>query len=203
MLTILLALVITFALNRLSDVARSLPVPQGGLIVSLLIGARSAARFWHTRQIYIGENGGLNEQPHETVLIVGVNTITELFLVSVEEFAPQRLRVAGILAEESGMRGRAIHQKPVLGAVEELQEILQSLELHGVAVDRIVVTTSADRLGPRSLDKLLEIEKSADIAIQFLSERFGFEGVCQDDQVPSGQERNSAPRQRAVARVEA
>jgi lipopolysaccharide/colanic/teichoic acid biosynthesis glycosyltransferase len=200
-LTILLALVITFALNRLAPVARSLPVLQGGLIVSVLIGVRSAARFWHTRQIYIGENGGLNEQPHETALIVGVNTVTELFLVSVKEFAPQRLRVAGILAEESGMRGRAIQQMPVLGAVEELQEILQSLEVHGVAVDRIVVTTSADRLQPGSLDKLLEIEKSSDIVVQFLSERLGFEGACQDEQVPSGQERNSAPGQRAVARV--
>ena len=101
------------------------------------------------------------------------------------------------------MRGRAIQQMPVLGTVEELQEILRSLEVHGVAVDRIIVTTSANRLQPGSLDKLLEIEKSSDIVVQFLSERLGFEGACQDEQVPSGQERNSAPRQRAVARVEA
>jgi len=199
-LTILLALVITFALNRLAPVARSLPVLQGGLIVSILIAARSIARFWHTRQIHIGENHRNNEQPHETVLVVGVNTITELFLLSAKEFAP-RLRVAGILAEETNMRGRAIQQKPVLGTVEELQEILQSLEVHGVAVDRIVVSTSADRLRPRSLDKLLEIEKSSDIVIEFLSDRLGFEGVCQNKPIPSGQERNSAPKQRAIARM--
>src|SRR6266571_1709308 len=49
-LTILLALVLTFALNRLEPVARSLPVAQGALIVSFLVSARSVARFWHARQ---------------------------------------------------------------------------------------------------------------------------------------------------------
>jgi lipopolysaccharide/colanic/teichoic acid biosynthesis glycosyltransferase len=132
---------------------------------------------------------------------VGVNTITELFLLSAKEFAPQRLRVAGILAEESNMRGRAIQQKPVLGTVGELQEILQSLEVHGVAVDRIVVTASADRLQPCSLDKLLEIENSSDIVVQFLSDRLGFEGVCQNKPIPSGRARSIAPRQTAVARI--
>ena len=99
-LALLLTLVLTFALNRLQPVARSLPVLQGGLIVSILIAARSTARFWYTRQIHTNGNGRGKQQPHETVLVMGVNTVTELFLVSVKEFAPQRLRVAGILAEE-------------------------------------------------------------------------------------------------------
>src|SRR5262249_7420533 len=51
-LAIVLALVLTFALNRLEPVARSLPVLQGGLIVCILVAVRSTARFWHTRQIH-------------------------------------------------------------------------------------------------------------------------------------------------------
>ena len=201
MLAILLALVLTFALNRLEPVARSLPVLQGGLIVSILITARSAARFWHARQIHINGNGRTNEQPHETVLVVGVNTVSELFLLSVKEFAPQRVQVAGVLVEEPSMRGRAIQQRPVLGTVEELQDILQSLEVHGVTVNRIVVATPADRLRPHSLENLLEVEKSSDIVVQFLSEQLGFEDVSQRPSVLSGQKRNSVPGQRAVARV--
>jgi lipopolysaccharide/colanic/teichoic acid biosynthesis glycosyltransferase len=199
-LTILLALVLTFALNRLEPVARSLPIVQGALIVTILVSVRSAARFWHARQIHTNGNGRVNEQSHETVLVVGVNSVAELFLLSVKEFASQRVQVAGVLAEEPGMRGRAIQQKPVLGTVEELQDILQSLEVHGVAVGRIVVATAADRLRPRALETLLEAEKSSDIVVQFLSEQLGFEDVSQRPSVPSGQERNSAPRQRAVAR---
>ena len=200
-LAILLALVLTFALNRLEPVARSLPVLQGGLIVSILIVARSAARFWHTRQIHINGNSRANEQPHEVVLVVGVNTIAELFLLSVKEFASQRIQVAGVLAEEPTMRARAIQQQPVLGTVEELQDILQSLEVHGVAVDRIVVANAEDRLRPRALEILLEVEKSSDIVVQFLSERLGFEGDSQKPSVRSGQERNSVAGQRAVARA--
>jgi lipopolysaccharide/colanic/teichoic acid biosynthesis glycosyltransferase len=199
-LAILLALVLTFALNRLTPVARSLPVLQGGLIVSILIAARSAARFWYTRQIHNNANGNgrLNEEPHETVLVVGVNTVTELFLLSAKEFGSQRVQVAGILAEDPSMRGRAIQQKPILGTVEELRDILQSLEVHGVAVDRIVVATAADKLRPRSLETLLEVENSSDIFVQFLSERLGFEGVSQTPSGSSGRERNSA---RGIASV--
>jgi hypothetical protein len=78
------------------------------------------------------------------VIVVGVNTVTELFLLSAKEFAPQ-VHVAEVIAEETSVRGRAIHQKPVLGTVEELQDI------HGVAVDRIFVATPANQLRPRSL----------------------------------------------------
>jgi lipopolysaccharide/colanic/teichoic acid biosynthesis glycosyltransferase len=194
-LAILLALVFTFALNRLQPVARSLPVLQGGLIVSILIAARGAARFWYTRQIHINGNGRATEQPYETVLVMGVNTVTELFLLSVKEFASQQLQVAGVIAEVSSMRGRAIQQKPILGTVEELQDILRSLEVHGVAVDRIVVTIPPDRLPPCSLDKLLEAEKTSDIIIQFLSERLGFEGAPQSRSILSGQERKRASGQ--------
>jgi len=201
-LAILLALVFTFALNRLEPVARSLPVLQGGLIVSFLIVARSAARYWYTRQLRNNnKNDRANEQPSETVLVMGVNSLTELFLLSVKEFASQRFQVAGIIAEESSMRGRAIQQKPILGTVEELSDVLQALEVHGVAADRIVVTIPQDRIKPHSLQSLLEIEKTWDIAIEFLPERLGLEGEPQGRSVVPGQVRNSAPAQRAVPLV--
>jgi lipopolysaccharide/colanic/teichoic acid biosynthesis glycosyltransferase len=132
---------------------------------------------------------------------MGVNVVTELFLLSVKELASRRVQVAGVLAEEPSMQGRAIQQSPVLGTVEELQGILQTLAVHGVTIDRIVVTAAADRLQPRSLQILLEVEKSSDIVIQFLSERLGFEDGCDKPSVLSDQERNGVPRQRAVARV--
>ena len=59
-LVILLTLGLTFAANRLEGVSRSLPVLQGGLIISILISARAVARFWFTRQIHKNGNGHLN-----------------------------------------------------------------------------------------------------------------------------------------------
>jgi len=100
------------------------------------------------------------------------------------------------------MRGRAIQQKPVLGTIEELLEILQRLELHGVAVDRVVVASAKDRLRPRALETLLEVEKSSDIVIQFLSEQLGFEGFSEEAAALSSQKRNFVPEQSALARLE-
>src|SRR5262245_37317088 len=51
-LTVLVTFVLTFAVNRLEGIARSLPILQGLLIVIVLISARSAARIWFGRQIY-------------------------------------------------------------------------------------------------------------------------------------------------------
>jgi lipopolysaccharide/colanic/teichoic acid biosynthesis glycosyltransferase len=199
-LVILLALVLTFAVNRLEPVARSLPVVQAALIISILVCVRNAARFWHARQIHFNGKDRISERQYETVLVIGVNTLTELFLISVKEFASQRIHVAGILCDEPAMRGRAIQQKPVLGTVEELRDILRSLEVHGVVVDRIVVATAADQLRRRSLETLLEIEKSSTIVVQFLSERLGLEDPSPRPSVQSGQKHLSVPR--AVARIE-
>jgi lipopolysaccharide/colanic/teichoic acid biosynthesis glycosyltransferase len=120
-----------------------------------------------------------------------------MFLLSAKEFGSQRVRVAGILAEEPQLRGRTIQQNPVLGTVVELPDILQSLEVHGVAIDRIVVAIAADQLQPRSLASLFDVEKSSDIVVQFLSERLGFDG----SQRPSVLGDDSLPGQKAVARV--
>jgi lipopolysaccharide/colanic/teichoic acid biosynthesis glycosyltransferase len=123
--------------------------------------------------------------------------------MSVKEFAVQQIQVVGILAEEASMRGRAIQQKPVLGTVEELQDILRSLDVHGVTVDRIVVTSAAGRLASSTLESLSQVEKSSNIIVQFLWERLGFGVVAESPSHLSGQEQNSISRQSAaVARLE-
>jgi lipopolysaccharide/colanic/teichoic acid biosynthesis glycosyltransferase len=97
------------------------------------------------------------------------------------------------------MRGRVVQQKPVLGTVQEVQSVLQSLEVHGVGVNRIVVAVPAGQLSPRALDALLEVEKSSDIAVQFLSERLGLEGAFGIPSACSGGERSMVQGQRALA----
>src|SRR5262249_50256049 len=167
-LVVLTTFVLTFAVNRLYGIARSLPIFQVSLIVTMLISARSAARIWHGRQRHGNLECRVSTRPCETVLIVGVSAVSELFLHSVKEFASEQIRVAGILSDDPKLRGRTLQQKPILGPTEELLTILASLEVHGVAIDRIVVATTADRLSARALEILLEVEKSSDIVVQFL-----------------------------------
>jgi lipopolysaccharide/colanic/teichoic acid biosynthesis glycosyltransferase len=198
-LLILLALLLTFTVNRLDGVARSLPVLQGMLIVATLVAARAAFRFWFARRTRIPSNGRIEGHLRETVLVAGVNTVSELFLQCVQELSSHRTEVAGVLAEEPTMRGRVVQQKPVLGTVQEVQSILQSLEVHGVGVNRIVVAVPPDQLSHRALEALLEVEKSSDIAVQFLSERLGLEGPSRIPSAHSDGERSMAHGQRTLA----
>jgi lipopolysaccharide/colanic/teichoic acid biosynthesis glycosyltransferase len=199
---ILLAVVLTFVGTRLDGVARSLPILQVGLIVILLASARGAARFWYVKQVHVNGNGRMSGQMLETILVVGMNTISELFLLSVKEFASGRIQVAGLLVEEPQMRGRTIQQAPILGTIGELPNILQSLEVHGVTVDRIVVATAADQLQPRALEILLEAEKTSSIAIQFLSEQLGLEDFSERAPGLSSQSRNRVVSgQKALSRL--
>jgi len=202
-LVVLITVVLTFAVNRLEGIARSLPVLQALLIATVLVSARGAARMWFARQIHYsdGDRDRVNGRSCETVLVAGVNAVSELFLRCVHEFSPQQVRVAGILAEDPMLRGRAVQQRRILGTIEELHNVLGSLEVHGIAVDRIVVATAADRLSPRALDTLLEVEKSSDIVVHFLSERLGFEDSYRMPSVVSGREGTTAHREQAVASV--
>ena len=201
-LAILLALVLTFTANRLVGVARSLPAIQGALIITVLVFARGAARLWYARKIHAEGNGRvISGQPRETVLVVGVNAVSELFILSVQELASRQVDVAGILTEEPRMRGRAIQQKPILGTVEELLQVLQSLEVHGTSVNRIVVAIAADRLPHRALETLLEVEKSSDIDVQFLSERLGLEDSSEGLPALSERQRDSVVAKRGLAPV--
>jgi lipopolysaccharide/colanic/teichoic acid biosynthesis glycosyltransferase len=201
-LVVLITVVLTFAVTRLEGIGRSLPVLQAVLIVGVLVSARGAARIWFARQIHRKRGRHVARRPHETVLVAGVNVVSELFLRSVGELAPQQIQVAGILAEAPMLQGRAIQQKPVLGTIEDLHNVLGSLEVHGIVVDRIVVATAADRLSPRALDTLLEVEKSSDIVVHFLSERLGFEDPSRLPPVILGQEdANTAPGEPALASV--
>jgi len=184
-----------------------LPILQLSLIVTVLISARSAARRWFGRQGYQtleGQEtleGQVSTRPCETVLVAGVSAVSELFLRSVKEFASEQVRVAGILAEDPMLRGRTLQQKPILGTPEELLTVLASLEVHGVAIDRIVVATTADRLSARALEILLEVEKTSDIVVQFLSERLGFEDAVVTPLDFSERERAIIHRQQALASV--
>jgi lipopolysaccharide/colanic/teichoic acid biosynthesis glycosyltransferase len=166
------ALTAAFVHNRLDGVARSLPILQGMLIVFLLVGARVLARLWHGSSIPTTQT-----QPFltgETVLLVGFNKLTELYLHCVAERRAEHLRIAGIL-DPGGRVGLLVNGIPVLGLPEQVADVLRDFEIRGVFVNRIVITAPVNSLGVAALDALRRIETSTTIAIEFLGQRMGFD----------------------------
>jgi len=174
------AVVLGFSLNRMEGVARSIPVLQAIMILLLLVGPRVLMR------LRLSPRGRPVQQFSTTrdhrlslakpsVLIVGINRLTELYLQSAQDLAPGDIRVAGLIGQSERHAGRLIHRHPVLGTPEQLAEILKNLETHGVVVDRIVVTSKWEALGPEAQAELLKIDVESNIRVDFVAQSLGFD----------------------------
>jgi lipopolysaccharide/colanic/teichoic acid biosynthesis glycosyltransferase len=172
LIVVVSAVTIGFIVNRLEDVPRGLPVIQGLLIVSFLVGARVLARVSHDRRVRsapVPHSDGV-----ETVLVIGLNKLAELYLQCLAELDTGRIRIAGLLGE-GGRIGLSVHSHPVLGTPEQVASTLRRLELHGVVVDRILVAAPRDNLSVPAQDALSQIQETTTICIEYLAERMGLE----------------------------
>lgn len=167
-----------FAYNRLEGVSRSLPIMQAILAVAFMVGARVAFRIHHlhrrSRKAAVAPLSQVLQRPR-TVLVVGLNRLTEVYLQSLHEFERERVDVVGIIGRELRHVGRMAAAQRVLGVPENLPSILRDLQVHGVVVDRIVVTSRLDAMSEDARAALLAVEEQGEIELQFLSEALGFE----------------------------
>jgi lipopolysaccharide/colanic/teichoic acid biosynthesis glycosyltransferase len=176
-IVVLSAVAIGFVVNRLDGVARALPIIQGLLIVSFLIGARVLARVSHDRLSHDRRFRSTPAHPSdavETVLVIGLNKLAELYLQCLAEHDTGRVRIAGLLGEENQV-GFSVHSHPVLGTPEQVRNTLRRLEMHGVFVDRIVVAMSRNDLSLAVQRAFAQIQETTTIGFDFLTERIGIE----------------------------
>ncbi len=187
---------ICFAATRLDDVARSIPILQILLIFVFLSGARFGYRYYRTWRETRGGVAPLMVAAgpsQEMVLMVGLTRLTETYLQSIAEFAPDRVLVAGVLGRSPRHVGRRVAMLRVLGTPEDAESVLGDLANHGVAVDRIVVTMRRKDL---SEDARCALERLAmtGVAVRMLAEDLDLdlEGAEQAA-VVSGAEAPSVP----------
>lgn len=168
-LTVAAAVGLGFLVNRLDGVARSLPVIQTCLIVLGLVGVRVVARLRHAGR----EKAATAPAPsvgREDILVVGINPITDLYLRSVAEYAAGRIMVIGLLADKENQAGRLMQGHRILGITEQIAGILADLEVHGVAISRVVVTLPCDRLSPAARAALRNAEESPGVRVEFFAD---------------------------------
>jgi len=175
---LLLTLFVSFAASRLEGVARSIPVIQWFLLVSALVGTRLAVRMWHERARRNARHDRLatDDGAVQHVLIVGLSHLTELYLQSVAEYAPKTVDIVGILSEQRELRGRLLGLHKVLGTPEELLQVMDRLEVHGIILNRIVVAQPFDQLSRRAGEALLGVEHASGIKVDWMVELLGLVG---------------------------
>lgn len=171
---VLSAVAMCFAANRLDNVMRSLPIMQFILLVLLMTGMRLAERnhrFRHLRAPL--PQGAVGDKP-EQVLVVGLDSIAELFVQSVAEHGAGRIQIAGLIGRKERQTGQLFRTHKVLGVPEELESVLNDLEVHGVNIERIVVTVAYDQLSDAARQALHRVERGSQIRVDYFAERIGF-----------------------------
>jgi lipopolysaccharide/colanic/teichoic acid biosynthesis glycosyltransferase len=168
------AVALGFGFNRMDGIARSLPILQSLLVLFSLVGVRILMRLWHAaRERPVQPEGPKWVSGCETVLVVGLDGLANLYMRSVAQFAPDRVRIAGLLDHNDRYIGRSVQGHPVVGSPEQISEVLRNLEVHGVLIDRIVVATAFEKLSMQAQDALLDIQKTTSISLAFLIEQMG------------------------------
>ncbi len=175
LLTVIGALAISFTVNRLEGVPRSLPLIQVCLLTGFMVGARAVVRKLHERRSAsrIAPVVAPSGRSSATVLIVGLNPIAELYLQGISELSPGEIEVAGILGRSERHVGRHAQTVRILGLPEDVDRVLRDLEIEGIVVDRIVVAVPLQKLSETASSLLRRIERDTSITIHPLADRIG------------------------------
>jgi lipopolysaccharide/colanic/teichoic acid biosynthesis glycosyltransferase len=178
-LIVLAAVVASFTFNRLDGVARSIPLLQAILILVVLVGARVFMRLRHAHrrkpQAQFSAVAPAALSP-PSVLIVGLNRLTELYLQAAHELNPGQVHVAGLIGHGDRHTGRLMHRYAVLGTPEQIPDVVKNLEVQGVAVDRILITAPWSSLSGEAQAALRDLETTSSVRLLLLSQSLGLGG---------------------------
>lgn len=155
-LAILIFLPLLVLLTRLELVPRSLPFINWFVLIALLGGPRFLYRLFKDRRLdHVLESSSHRRVP---VLLVGAGDEAELFIRQQNRDRHAPYRVIAAVDEKGNRVGRSIHNVPVLGELDRIEEIitgelkprperliLTKQSFRGVEVRQLL--TLADRLG--------------------------------------------------------
>lgn len=136
-------LVVSFVTSRVEDVPRTL-LPIGWMVLVLMLGG---SRMLY--QIYKNKNLRhlLEKDSHlrVPVLLVGAGDAAEIFIRAMQRDPSAPYEVLGALDDHGRRVGRRIHSVPVLGLVEEADQILARFKRGGRPPQRLVLTKTLER----------------------------------------------------------
>lgn len=121
------------------------------LMVMLMSGPRVATRL---AAAPMARNAGTRRNDRIRLLLVGAGDGTELFIRALERDPAARFKIVGIVDEMGLNLRRRIHGVEVLGALNDLEEVVRRLERKGERPRRLVITE--EQLPAASLQAMLD-----------------------------------------------
>jgi lipopolysaccharide/colanic/teichoic acid biosynthesis glycosyltransferase len=177
-LAIFLSLAVTFTLTRLDGVPRSIPLLQlvfcGVLLMLARLVAQQHARIRRTGGFQPLSTSGNAQLKSQSVIIVGVNSLTGVMLRLIEAHAPEHLDVVGFVTLSRKQLGRTAFGHRILGHVNAIAEIRATLQTHGVDVRHILLAVPRSAIPPEGLAHLNGLVQSGDLVFLELADLMSF-----------------------------
>ena len=163
-LAILLTVSISFGLFRLEGIQRSLPILHwtiavlGFSMLRLLAFLAAHGALWR-------EDRHAHSQARVPLLIIGYTPLAEIFLRMLLSNQGGHFFVAGIVDEDAKHQGLHLRHSKVIGRTDELPQILAQLTIHGMPVQKLVLTRKRKTMGARAQSVISRLEKTGQIEI--------------------------------------
>jgi FlaA1/EpsC-like NDP-sugar epimerase len=177
-----------FVLTRMDGVPRSTP-----LIYALVLGAGLTAARLMARVSNVGAGG--NEEPEEApsvtpqqlrrVLLIGVDRFAAATIKLVSCQRPRTTLVVAALDPRTHFHGRAISGVKIVGRVEELEEVIDEYQVHGVEIDEVWLSDDAAALPPEALQRIGEQCVNRGLKLKRIAAALNLEPRVQEEPRPA------------------
>jgi O-antigen biosynthesis protein WbqV len=165
-----------FLVSRAEGLPRSLPIINWFVLMILL----GAPRFAYRRFRDSRANVSLSDTNASAipVLLVGAGDEAETFIRAMQRSANAEYQVVGVLDEKGNRVGRRIHDVPVIGKLDTLEEAVGGLKARNLRPQRVIVTKR--ELGGELIRDLLDRADALGISLARLPELTDFKTGAMD-----------------------
>jgi O-antigen biosynthesis protein WbqV len=153
-IAVLAFVLVCFTVTRLDAMPRTAPFMAWFVLIALLGGSRMAFRLWRERRLSaLWERSGGGRV---NVLLIGAGDEADLFIRAVSANPQAPFRIVGVVGDNAKRVGRSIHGVEVLGAIEQLPQLIEKLRARGKAPSRLILTRAVTRFNGALAAALLE-----------------------------------------------
>lgn len=179
----------SFVYNRMEGIARSIPLLHLGVTIWLMVGMRVAYRLRYLRQLRANPADAAASRAvlQSHVLLIGLNSLTDLFIKSVEETGATNCRVVAVFDPNKGGGDVRLHRVKVYRDEVDLATLIGELAVHGVFVNRLVLATPLETLPEAVRDDIRTLSQQSNMRVDMLPHLLGIEGAGDEHQGAQGQ----------------
>jgi FlaA1/EpsC-like NDP-sugar epimerase len=161
------SVLLLFMLTRLVTIPRSIPVIQWFVLLILLGGPRFAYRLFKDRRLSLSEFSG-GSDIRVPVLVVGAGDGADQLIRALSLSPQAAYRVVGVVDDKGGRVGRAIRGVPVLGDIDKLPTVVESLHARGIKPQRLIVTKQESESDRDLIRRLLDLAEPLGLSLSRL-----------------------------------